>query len=356
MRRPPLIWIAAIAVAHSASARADAVSEEISAGASLAASTTPAISWIADRVAGTWEPSARWQLRAGLDATRAMATGGGEANTVLSTSASAELALASHWSASLSAGWSPASTTHSSATVLDDSLPGDQGEAVAQLVARSAMMSIAASVEYDTAGTSDHETIASLTLGANHFQSIQAIASLTDPDGQMLTARQVGDHCIIYECSDELQDSLHPRGTQLTQLALGASVTHTLEGTGDLGISASANFYDQDPTQVGYFSLATLGRSNLGNGAGVAPLRYAVTPSIGDRWGQLSGTLAVTYGIYYQDVGYDLTTSVRLQYKLKLDDQTRLKLYSKLVASWGADPEGNTFSAASAALGAQYSW
>jgi len=350
------LLISAILVARGASAHAGSISEEISAGASLSASTTPSISWIADRIAGVWDAGARWQLRASVDATHAMAPSGEEANTVFSTSASAEIALDSHGSLSLVAGWSPTSTTHSSATVLDDSLPGDQGEAVARLAARSAMMSLAASLEYDTAGTSDHETSGSLTIGANHFQSLQTITALTDPDGQMLTTREVSDHCATRSCSDELQAALSPKATQLTQLALSASVMHTLEGTGDLGLGASCYFYDKDPNTVGYFSLATLGRGNLGTGAGVAPLRYTFSPSIGNRWGPLSGTLSVTYGIYFQGVGYDLTTNAKLQYKLKLDAQSRLKLYTKLSGSRGADQEGNTTSSMSMALGAQYSW
>jgi hypothetical protein len=355
MRRTLLIW--AIVVARAANAHADAVVEELSAGASLSASTTPSVSWIADRVAGVWEISPRWQVRVDLGATRAMApTDEDEASTVFTTSASAEFAPDAHWTFSLLAGWSPASTTRSSATVLDDTLPGGWGEADAQLTARSAMMSVAASADYDTGGTSDHETSASITLGANHFQSIQAITSITDPDGEMLTLPEVGDHCDLHECSRALEAALRPKGMLLTQLAISAGVMHTIEGDGDLGLGATCYLYDKDPTQVGYFSLATLGRGNLGNGSGVAPLRYAVSPSIGNRWGSLSGTLGVTYGIYIQDLGYDLTTSLRVQYKLKLDGDKRLKLYGKLVGSWGADPDGNPTAALSTALGAQYSW
>ena len=355
MRRTLLIW--AIVVARAANAQADTVVGEVSTGASLSASTTPSISWIANRIAGTWDVTSRWQLRADLGVTRATApTSEEEGNTVFATSVSAELALDSHWSVSLVAGWSPASTTHSSATILDDSLPGGTGEAVAQLTARSAMMSLAASVEYDTSGTSDRETSGSITIGASHFQSIQAITSIIDPDGQMLTTRQVGDHCTIYQCSDALRASLSPKGAQLTQLSINAGVMHTMEGDGDLGLSASYYLYDKDPTQVGYFSLATLGRGNLGNGVSIAPRRYSFSPSIGNRWGALSGTLAVTYGVYIRNLGYDLTTSAKVQYKLKLDGRTRLKLFSKLAGSWGADPDGNTTSAVSMALGAQYTW
>ena len=172
----------------------------------------------------------------------------------------------------------------------------------------------------------------------------------------MLTTRQVGDHCTTHQCSDELRASLSPKGTRLTQLAINAGVMHTMEGNGDLGLSASYYLYDKDPTQVGYFSLATLGRGNLGNGVSIAPRRYSFSPSIGNRWGALSGTLAVTYGVYIRELGYDLTTSAKVQYKLKLDGSTRLKLFSKLAGSWGADQDGNTTSAVSMALGAQYTW
>jgi hypothetical protein len=354
MRSPLLIL--AIVVARSPNAHANAAADEISAGATVSAPTTPSLNWIADRIAGAWDATSRWQLRIALDATRVMAPGGEESNTIFNTSASAELAIDSHWTVSLTAGGSPASTTHSSATILDDTLPGDQGEALAQLAARSAVLSLAASLEYDTAGSSDHETSGSLTVGATHFRSIQAITSIIDPDGQMLTPGEVSDHCAAYGCTSELRSALSPKGTQLTQLALGAGLLHTVEGTGDLGLSASYYLYDQDPTQLGYYSLATLGRGNLGSGVSVAPLRCTVTPTIGDRWGPLSGTLAVTYGIYVRDVSYELAPSLRVQYKLKLEGDARLKLYGKLAGSRGADQDGNTTTSMSLGLGAQYSW
>jgi hypothetical protein len=354
MRSPLLIL--AIVVAHTPGARANTAAEEISTGASVSAATTPSLGWIANRLAGAWDATSRWQLRIALDATRVMAPEGEESNTIFNTSATAEVAIDSHWTTSLTAGGSPASTTHSSATILDDTLPGDQGEAVAQLAARSSVMSIGAALEYDTAGSSDHETSGSISVGATHFQSIQAITSIIDPDGQMLTPREVSEHCASRSCSSELRSALSPKDTQLTQLVIGASVLHTFEGTGDLGLSASYYMYDADPTQLGYYSLATLGRGNLGNGVSIAPLRYTVTPTIGDRWGPLSGTLAVTYGLYVRDVSYEVTTSLRVQYKLKLDGAARLKLYSSLTGSRGADPDGNTITSMSLALGAKYSW
>jgi hypothetical protein len=281
---------------------------------------------------------------------------GQESNTIFNISASAELALDSHWTVSLAAGGSPASTTHSSETILDDTLPGDQGEAIAELTARSSVMSFAASLEYDTAGTSDGETSASVMVGATNFQSIQTITSIIDPAGQMLTPEEVADRCTLQPCSSELVSALAPKGTQLTQLALGGSVLYTVEGTSDLGLSASDYLYHADPTQLGYCSLATLGRGNLGNGVSVAPLHYTVTPTISNRWGPLSSTLAVTSGIYVRDVSYELSPSLRVQYELKLDGDARLKLYSKLAGSRSADPDGNTATSMSLALGAQYSW
>jgi len=351
-----LLLILAIAVARVPAAHANVAAEEISTGASVSAATTPSLSWIANRISGTWDATSQWQVRVALDATRVMAPEGEESNTIFNASATAELAIDSHWTTSLTAGGSPTSTTHSSATILDDTLPGEQGEAVAQLAARSAVMSLGASLEYDTAGTDDHETSGSLSVGVTHFQSIQAITSIIDPDGQMLTPRQVSDHCAARPCSDELRSALSPKDTQLAQLAIGASVLHTVEGTGDLGLSASYYMYDADPTQLGYYSLATLGRGNLGNGVSLAPLRYTVTPMIGERWGALSGTLAVTYGLYVRDVSYEVTTNLRVQYKLKLEGAARLKLYSSLTGSRGADQDGNTTTSMSLALGAKYSW
>src|SRR5689334_6427505 len=126
MRR--LLLIGAISAAPGATAHAGGVADELSAGASLRASTTPSLSWIADRVSGTWDVSPEWQFRATFGATRPQVPDGQESSTIFNASGSADLALGAHWTLSFGGGWSPEATTHSSATIADRGLPAtDQG-------------------------------------------------------------------------------------------------------------------------------------------------------------------------------------------------------------------------------------
>ena len=64
----------------------------------------------------------------------------------------------------------------------------------------------------------------------------------------------------------------------------------------------------------------------------------------------------VAYSQYVDALGTDVTATLRLQYKLALDGDRRLKLWAKLTGARDVDSMNTTSKAGSAALGVQYQW
>jgi hypothetical protein len=334
-------------------AHADGAAEELSAGATVA-SAAPRTNWIADHTTGTWDASERWQVRLDLGATRSFpATIAAPPSDVMSAALAIELDPDAHWSVRGTAGWSPEVTSTTGATVAAGGLP--EGNADVVVTATSSMASAGLAVGYDTAGASDFETSVSLSLGASFYTSLQEITTMVEPSGQMLTIQDVRDLCGATACSGELRAALWPQWTQLAQFVADVNVTETVQRDTDVGIDAAYYTYDEDPTRVGYFALATVGRGNLGAGVAVAPLDVTLAPSIAHRFDALMVTGSLSYGSYVDDLGYDVTAALRVQYKLKLDDGKRLKLHTVVSGAWDMT-SGELSAALTFAAGAAYSW
>jgi hypothetical protein len=352
MRRSSAIAVALFV--RAATARADSVAEEIVVGTTVATATSPAMESLGNRIAGTWDPNGRWQLALDVSATRARSTTiSALANDAVMTSLSAEHTPNDNWSIRVTAGWSPRITSSSFAAIEAEGLPG--GMAQVDVASSSWLTSLGVAASYDTAGTDDFEVVATLNARASYFESVQAITTLRDPTGQTFTTTQMRDHCAIYTCSRELRDGLWPRWTQVRQFVVGASVMETAFADTDLGLDFDYYVYDRDPTQAGYFAIATVDGGYLGDGMAVAPMRFAMTPSIARRFGDISTTATLGYGNYIDDLGYELSASVRLQVKFKLADR-RLKLYGSASSSWDVPPDYAASQALSLAIGGQYSW
>lgn len=282
---------AALLVLVASSAHADGIAAEVSAGSS----------WVASRLSGMWDVDDRFALQLDYSVLRsaAYAQSGALALSYLAND---------HVSFGVSGSWSPASLSTWSTTIeMDED---------AELSAVSSTLSFVATATYDTAGDSDHETQAALALGVDHVQSQQTFACA---------------------CSAELA----PLWSQLSRFAVNASVSRTEFADVDLGLDATYYLYDVDPRHAGFFRLPGIGQ--LGNGIAIAPLRYAVASSVGNRWGKLQGTLGLAYGSYLAGEGFELDANLRLAYRL-----TALRLTAGVASSWTG--------AISLSLGGKYTW
>jgi hypothetical protein len=340
-------------------ARADGAAEELDAGGVPGTAAAPGSRWLADRVAGIWDASAEWQVRADASSTQ---LSGGTANTshgdVVLAALSATYTPDDQWSLRLSASWSPRSVTVATVPIDASGAFADAGamNATANLLATSSSHSASAGVDYDAAGSGAHDLSISLTATATYFSTQQEVTAVSDPSGATLDPHGLRTSCLSGGCSDALAGALWPQWVQLGQFAFAASVTDTYAQTTDLSIDAIAFAYDSDPLAVGYFALATVGRSSLGSAAGVGAMRGMVAPSVTHRWGGLAITASGSYATYAAGQGFDVGASARLQYRLGLGGARKLKVFGKAALAQHTDDTGEASASSSLGAGVQLSW
>ncbi len=236
--------------------------------------------------------------------------------------------------ASLSAGlygegyFSPTSTTSSDAPVA----LGPTGQADALI--NSTAHGFLAKIGYDTAGDSDHETLVDGAFSLVHYSSRQSVTAV-ETDGGPVDIQTVIDSCNLTQQGgcDEYVNAATQQRVDLNQYRVSASVTEAVYNT-DISLGGAYYWYDRDPRTLGYFSLATVGRS-FASSAGLpslAPLSYTLRPGLGHAFGAMRVDLWYQYGQYVVHEGHSHGGGLRLQYKfsqafsawLKLDGQDDL--------------------------------
>lgn len=356
--------VIALALLAPSLARADGAVEEVSAGNSPQTAGNPASSYLSDRIAGFYEPNDSWQLRLDVTGTRDYTNTKQPATTglfgpgdILLTNLAVEYDPDSHWSLKLAGSYSPTSAAYSSTTVQTQTMKGTVADANAQLESQTSSKSGGAWIGYETAGESNAETNVLLTATVNDFNTLQQITAVTDKAGQMLSVDQLRAYCAAHPCSPQLTAALGANSAELAQLVIDGNVSETVYKNTDVGIDGAYYLYDKDPTKVGYFSVASVGRTaNFGAGIGIAPLQYTVMPSAIHRWGPLMAMGTFTYGHYVDNEGYNTTAAVRLQYKWKLDGSQRIKVWAKGSGARDVDSTHTATKSGSLALGVQYTW
>jgi hypothetical protein len=351
--RTLLVAIALAALRSRASA--DGALEELSAGNVPQTATSPRSSWIGDKLAGIWEPSEAFQVRLDLTGTRTSESQA-SASDILLVNLGVEYDPSTHWTLKLMAGGSPSSTSFTTSNVeIHTGTSVIQGDTRVQADASS--MNAGAWAGYDTDGDSNFETSALLSVNGTHFDTLPQLASVRSKSGQMVTPQQVIDSCATNTCSPALVAALAAQSTTLDQLVIDGTLTEQLYKNTDVGLDGAYYLYDKDPATAGYSTTVGLGRSTIGGGViGIAPFQYTAAPSVIHRWGPLMALTSFSYGKYVDELGYNLTPSLRLQYKFKLDDDRRLKVWIKASGSRDVDQMGAASKSGSLATGLQYTW
>ena len=120
-------------------------------------------------------------------------------------------------------------------------------------------------------------------------------------------------HPRIKNCGQALLTALQATPVTLDSERLSANVTATLFTDTDVTLSGDYYLYEQDPTQVAFFTLVAAGR---GAGVPIAPLRYEVRPEVVHRFGDLSARLWFEAGEYVTGTGQSTAgVGLKLQYK-----------------------------------------
>jgi hypothetical protein len=345
-------------------ARADGAFDEVSAGSVQQTATSPRSAWSADKLGAMWDPSDAFQLR--LDVTGTHAFGANPSSTapfgdsggnVLLANVAGEYQPDDHWSFRLGAGGSPTATTSTSTTVPFATMTSAGTVDVdAKLGSTGWSAAGTGSVGYDTAGGGELELATVATATVNYFDTREDVSEVQRRDGQTLTTMQLADYCKTHTCSPQLESVLAAQTSKLVQTVLDGNVTAQVFRTTDITLDFAYYVYDHDPTQVGYFALASAGRSSSGGGPQIAPLWFTVAPALVHRFGQLAVIGTFSYGKYVDNEGYDMTSNLKVQYRFKLGPEKRIKVWGKLVGSRDIDQTGAQILSGWAATGVQYSW
>ncbi len=146
---------------------------------------------------------------------------------------------------------------------------------------------------------------------------------------------------------------LTPQDSALVQGVLSAGVLATLFDDTDLSFDFAWYLYDQDPNDVGYYTVAVASRSfSTGTGTPVAPLTYRLKPQVTHRFGRLTGKLWYSYGLYQGLTGTVHSVGTRWQYRF----EGGVSVF--VTASWQRDVgfDGTPSDSGSAMLGVKYAW
>ena len=339
-------------------ARASDVTNELGVNTTQATESNPRAGNVSDSLQASFDLGDQWSIEGGAVLTREGQTGASEAggfgtsgNLVTMFSLGTEFEPNDRWTLALHGDFSPQSTQQ-----VGTSLTLATGPAFLLLRAQSAQVEGGLDVSFDTSGDSDLEWSLSAGLTGSHLSMDQAIDSVRfhrTLSGPLVggTADDIRASCATKRCPPRLVQALQPAGQNGSTLdweKFTFSATATVLRDTDLGLTADAFHYEDDPSKVGYLSVAL---AHLGTGIPIAPVQYLIRPEVVQRIGGFSARLWVQTGRYVSGLG-DSTAElgIKLQYKFS-------KAYRMWVMASGqrdTDEFGGATKSGSLALGAGY--
>ncbi len=346
-----LCFVLALAVS---AARASSVSNEVSSNSTQATDTNPRAGNLADSLNASFDLSDNWALNAGATLTvegqtPALQRGafGSSGSAVTSFSLGLDWQPADAWSTGISIDFSPEST-QLTGTQVQVNTAGTPADALLQ--SKSSSFEAGLDVSYDTSGDSSLEWSFGGGLSTTHLSTDQQITRVRVKSGGAATPQQIRDYCTGHKCSPALLAALRAQtGVTLDSQKLNAAVTAILAKDTDLTLSGDYYIYDQDPTQVGYYSVARVGR--VGNGLNIAPVQFTLRPEVAHRFGDFSAKVWVQAGKYVSGGGQSTSgLGLRLQYKFS----KAFKLWATASGQHDVDQQSNATNSGSVALGAGY--
>lgn len=343
-------------------ASAHSISNELGVGSSQANPRNPRTGFIYDRIGGVADASESVSLRFDVtlthdDATKPTqgASFGDTGGNIFAGAFGVDWSPTEHFPLSAEIDFSPRSTQSSDATVTFD-VGSTSSNADALLKATSSSLGFLVGAGYETAGEGDFESAANSTFSLTHYSTTQLITDVATANGpvdrQQLLAYCTRTRSLGAGCR-QLGPALRAEAADLNQFRLGASFTETFLQNTDLSVGGAYYLYDKDPSQVGYFSIASVGRSvALGNGIAVAPMHYSARSDLLQRIGIFSAGIWYQYGQYVPGDGYGHSAGLKLQCKLS----KAVKLWASGTWQRDFDAQDNGQTSTTVALGGRYAF
>ncbi len=309
-------------------ARAHSILNETGVGTTQTSPTNPRSGYWYDMLDGTVEVSKTVDLRLDVTLTHDAASPPGQGarfgnsgGNILSTSIGLDSEASEHVLLGVEANFSPRSTQLSDAPITFEGTSAD-----AQIRSVTQIYGLTFQFGYHTAGESDWETSVDSSAAWTHYSSFQQVTSLATANGGSVDMQRVLDACAraptIRGCR-QIKAAARQQQAQINQLRLAVSVTETVKDDNDFALGGSYYVYDQDPNNIGYFSLVTVGRVSMGAGVPLAPLQFTLKPEYTRRFGKFSVDVWYQFGKYVDDQGTTQLLALKTQYR-----------FTKLVAGY----------------------
>ena len=343
-------------------AGAHSVSNEVGVGTSQVSPRNPRSGFLYDRVSGVADASESVSLRFDLTLTHDDSTQptqgasfGDTGGNIFAGAVGVDWSPTEHFPLSAELDFSPKSTQSSDATVSFD-VGSISSNADALLKATSSALGFLVSGGYETAGDSDFESEANGYFSLTHYSTTQIVSDIATASGP-IDRQQIIAYCsrtlYLGQGCREIARALRAEPADLNQFRLAASFTETFVKDTDLTVGSAYYLYDKDPAQVGYFSIASIGRSvALGNGIAVAPLRFSARSDLAQKLGIFSAGIWYQYGQYVPGDGYGHSAGLKLQCKIT----KAIKLWTSGTWQRDYDAQDNGQTSTTFALGGRYSF
>jgi hypothetical protein len=336
------------------------ISEELGLSTSPSAGSQPRAGAVTNALSGSVELSDAWALRLGVNLSLTTPSRSDIAPELKpSSSTSISLLPAIDWdpnehiSMELGFSLSPRSTIQADSSV-SLTILGVPRDFAALISSVSSSYGASFWLGYDTAGDSDFETGAAVSLGAMHYATKQKIEKIVSRTGNVLSDATVLEYCRTLRCSQQRKALLGPHPDSLDQLSLGGSLAETFWKDTDLALAFTYYLYDEDPTQVGYFNLTTAGASGVSFGTGLplAPPQWMLRPDLVHRFGSFQLGLWYRHTQYVTGEGAGDLVGVKAQYKFS----KAFRLWASVSFERDRDAEGTLIPTNAAAAGVKVRW
>jgi hypothetical protein len=301
-------------VAVSTAARADTVTNEVFVNSSQAAASDPRSSLVTDALHASFDAGEDWTIGGGINLTLPGGTTqfGDRGSAVTLFTGDVDWSATAHLSLAFTLDYSPKSTQFAGAVIGLRTSGGAESTAEAELRSRTAELGAGVAVSWDTLGLSDIEWSFDLGLDFSHYDIDQGISAVRSTLPLQQIQQQAAAYCLAHpalpSCARDLQNAVTLDFERISATALATLFVDT-----DVSLSADWYAYNQDPSQIGYFGLASQGRAPT---LPIAPLRYLIRPEVLHRFGDFSAKAWLQAGEYVSGTGSGTAgVGLKLQYR-----------------------------------------